>query len=69
MFKEDPGTYRLLSLTLIAGKVMEQQILETISRHIKDKQIICSSQHNFTKGKPHSANLLNFYSEATGLVD
>ncbi|KAK4826324.1 hypothetical protein QYF61_007409 [Mycteria americana] len=35
--KEDPGNYRLVSLTLIPGKVMEQLILETISKHTKDK--------------------------------
>ncbi|KAK4816688.1 hypothetical protein QYF61_019924 [Mycteria americana] len=32
--KEDPGNYRSLSLTLIAGDVMEQLILETIARHM-----------------------------------
>ena len=34
--KEDPGNYRLVSLTLIPGKV----ILKTISRHIKNEKII-----------------------------
>ncbi|KAK4827401.1 hypothetical protein QYF61_017806 [Mycteria americana] len=41
-----------VSLTLIPGQVMEQQILETISRHIKDKKIMKNSQNGFTKGKP-----------------
>lgn len=36
--KED--NYRLISLTLILGKVTEQLILETISRHPKEKKII-----------------------------
>ncbi|KAK4826426.1 hypothetical protein QYF61_008959 [Mycteria americana] len=67
--KEDPENYRLVSLTLIPGKVMEQLFLETISRHIKDKKIIRSSQHGFAKGKSCLTNLIIFYNEMSGLVD
>jgi len=47
---------------------MEQPILETILRHIKDKKITRSSQE-FTKGKSYLTNLRNFYEEMTGIVD
>lgn len=49
--KADSGKYRLVSLTLSPGKIIEQLILETISRHMKDKKIIRSSQHEFNKGE------------------
>ncbi|KAK4826654.1 LOW QUALITY PROTEIN: hypothetical protein QYF61_010639 [Mycteria americana] len=65
--KEDPGNCRPLNLTLIRRKVMEQLILETISRHMNNKKIIRSSQHGFTKGQSSLTNLINFYHEMTGL--
>lgn len=47
--QEDPGNYRLASLTSAPGKITEQIILENISRHVKDKQDIKSSQHGFIR--------------------
>ncbi|PKU33573.1 rna-directed dna polymerase from mobile element jockey- hypothetical protein [Limosa lapponica baueri] len=49
--KEDPGNYRLVSLTSIPGKMMERLILGIISKHMEEKKAIRSSQHGFTKGK------------------
>ena len=69
IFKEDPGNYRPVIFTSISEKVAEQLILETTSRYIKDKEIIWTSQHSFTKRKSCLTNLVNFYNEMTGLVD
>lgn len=45
-FSGDQGNYMLGSLT---WKVMEQRMLENISKH-KGKKVICSSQLRFRKG-------------------
>ena len=47
---KDMGNYKV-SLILIPGKVRDQLILKTIYKHMKDKQMIWSSQHRFMKGK------------------
>ena len=66
--KEDQGNCRPVSLPSILGKVMEQLILGTISRHMKDKKVIRSSQYGFTKGTSCLTNLIAFYEEMPGLV-
>ncbi|KFP28511.1 RNA-directed DNA polymerase from mobile element jockey, partial [Colius striatus] len=38
--KDDPGNYRLVSLTSIPGKVMEQLILNVVTKHMKEKMVI-----------------------------
>lgn len=42
--KENLSNYRLVSITLVPGKVMEQMCLEAISSHVKDKKVVGNSQ-------------------------
>lgn len=48
---------------------MEQLILETLSRHVKEKKTIRNSWCGFAKEKSCLTNLMNFYDEMTGLID
>ncbi|PKU31730.1 rna-directed dna polymerase from mobile element jockey-like [Limosa lapponica baueri] len=64
-WKEEPGNYRPVSLTLVLVKVMEQIILSAIMWHVQDNQLIRPSQHGFMKGRSCLTNLISFYDKVT----
>lgn len=49
--KEDLGNHRLASLTLVPEKGVEKIFLEIISKHMKDKNMMGSSQRGFIERK------------------
>ncbi|PKU49487.1 rna-directed dna polymerase from mobile element jockey-like [Limosa lapponica baueri] len=66
---KDPGNYRPISPISIPGKVMEQLILDVISKHLELEKVIGSGQHGFTKGKSCLTNLIAFCDRMTGWLD
>lgn len=65
--KDDPRSNRLVSLTLVLGKVMEVIILSAITQHIQDNHGIKPSQHGFMKGRPFFSLLfLQYLSQHPG---
>ena len=67
--KDDPSSYRPISLTLVLEKVMERIILGVIMDQLKVNQGIRPSQHGFTNGRSCLTNLISFYDKVTHLVD
>ncbi|KAK4824268.1 hypothetical protein QYF61_012828 [Mycteria americana] len=68
--EEDMGNYRLITLTSILEKVVEQVLLEVISEHMWDKKMTGNNQHGFmTQGKLRLTNLIAFCDRMTGSAD
>jgi len=66
--REEAGNCRPVSLTSVPGKVVGQILLETILRHMENKDVTGDSPHGFTKGKLCLTNFMAFCDRVTALV-
>ena len=67
--KDDPGSYRPISITPVPRKVMKRIILGAIMDQLKVNQGIRPSQYGFTNGRSCLTNLISFYDKVTRVVD
>lgn len=71
IFLEDPGIYRPVILYSVPGKIVEHILLKSISKLVKDKEVIRNSQHRFIKGNSCLTNPMAeaFFRKIIGNVD
>jgi len=69
VWKDDPGSYRPISITLVPRNVMERIISGAMVDQLKVNQGIRPSQHGFMNGRSCLTDLISFYDKVTCLVD
>lgn len=53
--------YRLFSLTLIPGKILDCNIKSSICKYLEDNKVRSNRQHGFVESKSCFINLISFY--------
>ncbi|CAM5092187.1 unnamed protein product [Eretmochelys imbricata] len=66
--KDNTGNYKLVSLTSVPGRIMEQIVEQSICKHLEDNEVINNSQHGFVKNKSCQTNLIGFFDRVTSLL-
>lgn len=61
--------YRSVTLTSVPDKITEQILLETMLKHMENREVVGDSQYDFIKGKSCMANLVTICDKVTVLED
>ena len=67
--RDNPGNYRLVSLTSVVDKVLERIIRDRIYNHLERNNLIRDSQRSFVKGRSCLTNLIELFEKVTKEVD
>lgn len=61
--KEDLSNYRVVTLTMIPGKTLEQIIKQSVCQHLGNNAAHSRNQHGFIKSKLPQINLISIFLE------
>ncbi|XP_019632664.1 PREDICTED: uncharacterized protein LOC109476223 [Branchiostoma belcheri] len=67
--KRLPGNYRPVSLTSVAGKIMEGMIRDDIVNHMRSNNLFTEHQHGFLPGRSTTTQLLECLEDWTKWLD
>lgn len=67
--EEAPGNYWLVNLPAVPSKIRVQILLEDMSKHMEDEEVVRHRWHGFTNGNLFLNHLVAFYDGVTVSMD
>lgn len=65
--RDDPRNYQPFSLISVLEKIMDQNLIESMLRHVEERVVMWDNQHGFTKSRSCLITP-GFYDNVTVLV-